>query len=152
MGSGYRNIFVRFEYCASPLCPFDLLPAPKMVENERSANYPTANHRYPAVPAVCLQHAGSISPWLRGRCCHGVGAVRARCKHWVYLGPLPVIIATIKRLPGKNKNYPEAFGNYWQPQKGGGVLATKVFWGFMGCYGNSWATNEHEGRRTSEMQ
>ena len=30
MGSGYRNIFVRFEYCASPLCPFDLLPSPEI--------------------------------------------------------------------------------------------------------------------------
>ena len=26
---GYRNMFVHFEYCASPLRPFDLLPSPK---------------------------------------------------------------------------------------------------------------------------
>ena len=26
-------------------------------------------------------------------------------------------IATIKRPPRKNKNYPEAFGNYWRPDK-----------------------------------
>ena len=40
---------------------------------------------------------------------------RVRCKFWVYLGTLLVIIATIKRPPGKKENYPEAFGNYWQP-------------------------------------
>ena len=36
--------------------------------------------------------------------------VRARCKLWVY----PVMIATINRPPGQNKNYPEAYGIYWQ--------------------------------------
>ena len=30
MGSGDRNIFVRFEYRASPLCPFDPLPSPNL--------------------------------------------------------------------------------------------------------------------------
>ena len=29
-GGGYRNILVRFEYCVSPLFPFDLLPSPKI--------------------------------------------------------------------------------------------------------------------------
>ena len=57
MGSGYRNIFVRFEYCASPLCPFELLPSPKIEENQCGANYPTAHYPYP--PAR-LQRAGSI--------------------------------------------------------------------------------------------
>ena len=41
--------------------------------------------------------------------------VRARCNLWVYLGTLPVIIATIKRPAGKNKSYPEAFRISWQP-------------------------------------
>ena len=27
MGSGYRNMFVCVEYCATPLCPFDPLPS-----------------------------------------------------------------------------------------------------------------------------
>ena len=38
-----------------------------------------------------------------------LATVRAQCKLWVYLGTLPVIITTIKRPPGKNKNHPEAF-------------------------------------------
>ena len=41
--------------------------------------------------------------------------VCARCKRWVYPGTLLMIIATIKRPPGKSKNYPEACGIYWQP-------------------------------------
>ena len=36
---------------------------------------------------------------------------RAQGKLWVYLGTLPVIIATIKRPAGKNNNYSEAFGD-----------------------------------------
>ena len=51
---------------------------------------------------------------LRGRCCR---APRAQCKLWGYLGPLPVIIASIKRPPAKNKNYPEALGIYWRSSK-----------------------------------
>ena len=39
------------------------------------------------------------------------------CKRWVYLGTVLVTIATIKRPPGKNKNYPEATGTYRQPLK-----------------------------------
>ena len=34
-----------------------------------------------------------------------------------YLGTLLVMIAAIKRPPGKNKNYPEASRIYWQPTK-----------------------------------
>ena len=37
---------------------------------------------------------------------------RARCKHGVCLGTLLVIIATIKRPPGKDKNYPETTQNH----------------------------------------
>ena len=33
MGSGCCSLFVCFEPCASPLCPFDLLPSPKIEEN-----------------------------------------------------------------------------------------------------------------------
>ena len=46
MGSDYRSIVVHFEYCASPLCPIDLLPWPKIEENQCGANYPTANSPY----------------------------------------------------------------------------------------------------------
>ena len=52
MGSGNRNIFGRFEYCASPLCPSDPLPSPKTEDNPRGANDPTANPPSPAAPAV----------------------------------------------------------------------------------------------------
>ena len=52
---------------------------------------------------------------IRGRSCHSARAVRARCKLWVYLGPLLVMYATINRPPGMNKTYPEASGMYWQP-------------------------------------
>ena len=38
----------------------------------------------------------------------------ARHKLWGYLGPLPVIIAPIKRPPGRNKDYPQASGVYWE--------------------------------------
>ena len=57
-----------------------------------------------------------------------LATVRARRKLWVHVGPLPVIMATIKRYPGKNKNDSEASGIYWQPykkpRKTGLVLAT----------------------------
>jgi hypothetical protein len=57
--------------------------------------------------------------------------MRAQCNLWGYLETLLVIIATIKRPPGKNKNYPEVLGDYSQPQKKprktGLVLATKLF-------------------------
>ena len=36
--------------------------------------------------------------------------LRTRCKLQEYLGTLFVIIATIKRPQGKNKNFPEASG------------------------------------------
>ena len=42
---------------------------------------------------------------------------RARCKLWFSLGPLPVIIATVKRPRGKTKNCPEASGIYCQPKE-----------------------------------
>ena len=45
--SGHRNIFVCFEYCASPLSPFDPLPAPEIEDHQCCANYPTANCPYP---------------------------------------------------------------------------------------------------------
>ena len=41
----------------------------------------------------------------------------ARSANAGYLGPLPVIIATTKRPPGKNKNHPEASGVNCQPCK-----------------------------------
>ena len=59
MGSGYCNIFVRFEYCASPLWPFDLFPSPNIEENSCGANYPTAN--YPS-PAAGARRKRSLSP------------------------------------------------------------------------------------------
>ena len=39
--------------------------------------------------------------------------LRARCGLWIYLGPLPVIIATVKRPSGKSKTDLEASGIYW---------------------------------------
>ena len=51
-GCGYRNVFIRFEYCASSLCPFDLLPSPKIEGNQCGANYPKAHNPYPAAPAA----------------------------------------------------------------------------------------------------
>ena len=54
------NIFVRFEDCALPLCPFDLLPSPKTEEYSCGANYPTANYPCPAAPAVRLRRTGSL--------------------------------------------------------------------------------------------
>ena len=61
MGTGYRNIFVCFESCASPLCPFDLLPSPKMRGNQCTADYPPATYPYPAAPAACPQRATSAA-------------------------------------------------------------------------------------------
>ena len=75
-----------------------------------------------------------------------LATVHVRCRLWVYLGLLPVITAPIKRTPGKDNNYPEAFGIYLQPfkhpGKTGGVLATEGFWGSMGCLGGfvGWIT------------
>ena len=43
-----RNVFVRFECCASPLCPFDRLPSPEVEKNLCDADYPKANSLYPA--------------------------------------------------------------------------------------------------------
>ena len=43
-----------------------------------------------------------------------LAVVRVRCKLLGYLGTLPVIIATLKRPPQKNKNHPQASGIYWQ--------------------------------------
>ena len=56
MESGCRNIFVHFECCASPLCPFDLLPLPIIEENECGANHPTADYPYPMARAACRKH------------------------------------------------------------------------------------------------
>ena len=61
MGSGYRNIFVSFEYCASPLCPFDLLPSPKIEEHPKLRNInavPIALNPIPLTPRR-LRCAGS---------------------------------------------------------------------------------------------
>ena len=44
-GCVYCSIFVHFEYCASPLCPFDPPPHPK---SRKIAHYPTANSPSPA--------------------------------------------------------------------------------------------------------
>ena len=44
-------------YCASPLCPFDLLSSPRIEENQWGARYPTANYPYPAVPALHKKHS-----------------------------------------------------------------------------------------------
>ena len=46
-----------------------------------------------------------------------LATVRARCKLRVNLGPLPVIIAPIKRPQGKTKHCAEVCGNYSQPEK-----------------------------------
>ena len=61
MGSGYRRIFVRLEYCASPLCPFEPLPSPRGVLKgrdfffllrtalkDRPKGPPTANRQLPS--------------------------------------------------------------------------------------------------------
>ena len=68
-------------------------------------------------------------------------AVRARCKLWVYPGALPVIIATIKRPPGKNKTTQKPLGsidNHMKnPRNKGGVLATQVCRGCIGCLGGT---------------
>ena len=45
----------------------------------------------------------------RGHFCHGAGAVRARCKFWVYPGT-PLIIATIKRLQKRTKTTQKPLG------------------------------------------
>ena len=64
MGIGYRNIFVHFEYCASPLCPFDLLPSPKI---EGNYAVPITSQLIP----LTLRHAGRIP-------CEGLGGVTSR--------------------------------------------------------------------------
>ena len=48
MGSGYRNSFVRLEYCASLLCPCGRLLSPKAEGISCDANSPTANSPDPA--------------------------------------------------------------------------------------------------------
>ena len=78
----------------------------------------------------CAREKAAAPRWayalggLEGGCCvrgpHLEGtlaAVRAQCKLWVYLGTLPVTIATIKRPPGKNTSDPEASGMHWQPKQ-----------------------------------
>ena len=104
---------------------------------------------HPDTPRHVAQHGQAV--WAFGRCslrvwsgvggrsCHGARAVRARCKLGVYLGTLPVMIATIRPL-GTNQNCPEASGIYWQQQKKttrktGLVLATARLYGSMGCLG-----------------
>ena len=63
------NSFVRSEYCASPLCPLDLLLSPKFEENCCGAKYPAPNHPYPAAPAVRRKPFRSrrmyYAPWQR---------------------------------------------------------------------------------------
>ena len=73
--SDYRNIFVRFEYCASPLRAFDLLPSPKIEKDECGANYPTANYSYPA--ARSAQEAVPTPPFPSGASSAG-SALRCR--------------------------------------------------------------------------
>ena len=61
-----------------------------------------------------------------------------RCKLWVYLGTLPVMIATIKRPPGNNKKHSEASGMYWQPKKNQehrSCAWNQAFLGFYGLFG-----------------
>ena len=53
-----------------------------------------------------------------------------RCKLWVYLGPLPVMIAPIERPLRQNKKYPEAFGIHWQS-----CACNSAFRGFYGLFG-----------------
>ena len=57
MGRGHRNTFVRFECCAAPVCPCDLLPSPKIEEEECRTYYRTANSPSPAAPAVRKKHS-----------------------------------------------------------------------------------------------
>ena len=86
----------------------------------------------------------TLPPWctiFRGPKEGALATVRARCTLWVYLG--------IKRPPGKNQKLPNKplgiIGHHEKnnPRKPGGVLATKIFWGSMGCLGGyivGWCT------------
>ena len=72
--------------------------------------------------------------WCGGR------SGRARCKLQEHLGPLPVIIAPIKRPQGKTKHCAEVLGKYSQPEKktpgkAEGALATPGFLGLCGLFG-----------------
>ena len=46
----------------------------------------------------------------RGHSCHGVCVVRVQCKLWVFLGTLPLITATIKRLQERTKTAQKPLG------------------------------------------
>ena len=77
MGSGHRNIFVCFEYCASPLCLFDLLPSPKIEENYCGAPQPIAfplRHlrRAESIPSGKVVGSGGGAWWrCTVGCCQG---------------------------------------------------------------------------------
>ena len=69
----------------------------------------------PPPPDPAPMPASNISehPFFKGivlsRRAHGW-----RCKLRVFLGPLPVVIATLRRPSGPNKHYSEASGIHWQ--------------------------------------
>ena len=62
MGSGHRNIFVRFEYCASPLCLFALFSSPKMEAHQCGGSSPTAHS--PSRAAAAASRKRSQCPVL----------------------------------------------------------------------------------------
>ena len=64
------NIFVHFQLCASPLCPFDRPPSPKIVGNQCGACSPTANAPPTAAHAtvtqkgtIALKKGGGVPNW-----------------------------------------------------------------------------------------
>ena len=90
---------------------------------------------------ACIGHQGwTLVVCARQRHLTGIGGGRDPTT-----GPVPCPMTglcrclRVLRPPGKNKNNPEACGNHWQssqkPRKTGGVLASEVFWGSMGCLG-----------------
>ena len=48
------------QYCAAPLCPFDLLPSPKLAPNHCGANHPHGSLPFPPRP---LRRRRTRSPW-----------------------------------------------------------------------------------------
>ena len=67
-GGGAAKIFLLSggagEYCASPLCPFDLLPSPEIEESHCGAHYLQVDCPYPAALAA-LPKGGKTWPSLR---------------------------------------------------------------------------------------
>ena len=108
-GVAMATFLVRFEDCASPMCPFDLLPSPKIEENQCSANYPSPRARSKrshgvrescgttgaqchVVGVACCCWSGSCVPFERredravfsvtgsvGPCAHHRGTLRFMC-------------------------------------------------------------------------